>query len=151
MVTANEEPQEMTLLDHLLMTLRQDMNNAKGQSKFYDLFLNSTFYVPNLDKQDLGEDAVQLEEGQVMPLIIESEGNDYLMLFDTKERLQAWSPSGSTWVEVPGYVLAATSMPPLHWALNVGTEYSKQFHPDEIAWLREIVERCNAEAVTEEE
>ncbi|WP_408059124.1 SseB family protein, partial [Trichlorobacter lovleyi] len=41
------------------------------------------------------------------------------------------------------YVLAATTMPPLHIAMNVGTEYSKQFLPDEITWLREVVERCN--------
>jgi hypothetical protein len=42
-------------------------------------------------------------------------------------------------------------MPPLHWALNVGSEYSKQFLPDEIAWLREVVERCNEAAATQEE
>ena len=35
---------------------------------------------------------------------------------------------------------------PLHWALNVGTDFSKQFLPDEIAWLREVVEQCNAAA-----
>jgi len=28
----------------------------------------------------------------------------------------------------------------------VGTPYAKQFLPDEIAWLRDVVERCNAEA-----
>jgi hypothetical protein len=75
---------------------------------------------------------------------MESDGNDYLMLFDTRERLTAWSETEVTCVEVPGHVLAATSMPPLHWALNVGTDYSKQFVPDEIAWLRQSVERCNA-------
>jgi hypothetical protein len=75
---------------------------------------------------------------------MESDGNDYLMIFDTKERLTAWSEKEVACVEVPGHVLAATSMPPLHWALNVGTDYSKQFVPDEIAWLRQSVERCNA-------
>jgi len=48
-------------------------------------------------------------------------------------------------------VIAATTMPPLHLALNVGTEYSKQFLPDEIAWLREVVERCNEAATSQEE
>jgi hypothetical protein len=38
------------------------------------------------------------------------------------------------------------SEPPLHWALNVGTECSKTFVPEEISWLRDIVEKCNAEA-----
>jgi hypothetical protein len=82
----------------------------------------------------------------VLPLVIEAEGNDYLMLFDTKERLLSWAQTDAPFVEVPGHVLAATTMPPLHWALNVGTEYSKSFLPEEIAWLREVVERCNEAA-----
>jgi len=144
-----EKPQEMTGLDQALQTLRLDMDDATRQSKFYDLFLNTTFCVPTLDQQELdGESA--LEEGQVLPLIIESEGNDYLMIFDTEERLKAWAADNVKWVGVPGYVLAATTMPPLHLALNVGTEYSKQLHPDEIAWLREAVERCNEAAAQEE-
>jgi peptidyl-prolyl cis-trans isomerase C len=73
------------------------------------------------------------------------------MLFDTEERLKSWATDDVKWVGVPGYVLAATTMPPLHWALNVGTEHSKQFLPDEIAWLREVVERCNEAAKTQEE
>lgn len=150
MVAAAEIPQEMTPLDHALEALRQDMNDAKGQSRFYDIFLNSSFFVPTLDEQTHGDAAADLQEGQVLPLIIESEGNDYLMLFDTSERLQTWTHAESKWVEVPGHILAATTMPPLHWALNVGTEYSKQFLPDEIAWLREVVERCNAAAAAEE-
>ncbi len=135
----------MTELDKALEVMRQDMNNGKNQSKYYDLFLNSTFIVPKLDEHDPGGANGELADGQVLPMIIESEGNDYLMLFDSKERLYAWAEAEVDSVEVPGFVLAATTMAPLHWALNVGTSYSKQFVPDEIAWLREVVERCNAE------
>ncbi len=149
MVAAESTP-EMTELDKALEALRLDMDNAKGQSKFYDIFLNATFCVPTLDQQELGDSAEAPEEGQVLPLIIESEGNDYLMLFDTEERMKSWAQDDVKWVGVPGYVLAATTMPPLHWALNVGCEYSKQFLPDEIAWLREVVERCNEAAAAEQ-
>lgn len=137
----------MTELDRALEQLRQDMNDPKGQSKYYDLFLNATFFVPTLDLQAPergGEGAV---EGDVLPLVIESDGDDYLMLFDTRERLNDWAQAEVDCVEVPGHVLAATTMPPLHWALNAGTEFSKRFLPDEIAWLKEVVERCNASAV----
>jgi hypothetical protein len=150
MVASTEQTQELTGLDQALQTLRLNMEDAKRQSTFYDLFLNTTFCVPTLDQQEL-DGAPAPEEGQVLPLIIESEGNDYLMLFDTEERLKNWAGAEVTWVGVPGYVLAATTMPPLHLALNVGTEYSKQFLPDEIAWLREVVERCNAAAPAPEE
>ena len=135
----------MTVLDDALVVLRQDITDAQSQSKFYDLFLNWTFYVPTLDPASI-PDGPQLEEGQVLPLVMESDGHDYLMLFDTKERLVAWAEAEVPHVEVPGYFLAATSIPELRWALNVGTEYSKEFVPDEIAWLKDVVEKNNADA-----
>ncbi len=136
------EPQQAASLDQALDALRQDMGNAASQSQFYDLFLNTTFCVPTVDPKDL-EGEMTLEEGQVLPMIMESEGNDYLMIFDSEERLKAWAGADVKWLGVPGHVLAATTMPPLHIAMNVGTEYSKQFLPDEIAWLRDVVEQCN--------
>jgi len=135
----------MTELDQALELLRLDMNDSKNQSTYYDLFLNTTFFVPKLEEESAGAELNDVDR-QVMPVVIESEGNDYLMLFDRKERMFEWAESEIDSVEVPGFVLAATTMPPLHWALNVGTPYSKQFHPDEIAWLREVVEQCNAKA-----
>ena len=148
MVETTQSAQELTALDLALQELRVDMDDAKRQSDFYDIFLNTTFCVPTFDPKEL-DDAPAAEEGQVLPLIIESEGNDYLMIFESAERLKNWAGADATWVGVPGHVLAATTMPPLHMAMNVGCEYSKQFLPDEIAWLREVVERCNAEAATE--
>jgi hypothetical protein len=136
----------MTELDLALETLRQDMNDAKSQSTYYDLFLNTTFFVPIQDAGSVEGAAEVMDDGDVLPLVIESEGNDYLMLFDTRERLTAWADAEVDCVEIPGHQLAATSIAPLHWALNVGTDYSKQFLPDEIAWLREVVEQCHAAA-----
>jgi hypothetical protein len=140
----------MTELDQALEVLRQDMSDAKSQSRFYDLFLNATFYVPTLDEHSPDGAAAAVEGGEVLPLVIEAEGNDYLMLFDTRERLHAWAQAEAAFVEVPGHVLAATTMAPLRWALNVGTEHSKQFLPDEIAWLKEVVERCIADAAQQD-
>jgi peptidyl-prolyl cis-trans isomerase C len=126
------------------------MDDARSQSKFYDIFLNTTFCVPTLDQQEPGGES-NVDDREVLPLVIESEGNDYLMLFDTEERLKSWAADDAKWVDVPGHVLAATSRPPLHWVLNVGTGYSKQFLPDEIAWLREVVERCSEAAAAPEQ
>ena len=148
-MVATTDSQEMTGLDQALQTLRLDMDDAKSQSKYYDIFLNTTFYVPTLDQQEPGGESA--EEMEALPLVIESDGNDYLILFDTEERLKSWAADNAKWVGVPGHVLAATTRPPLHWALNVGTEYSKQFLPDEIAWLRDVVERCNEAAAAQEQ
>ncbi|WP_342673721.1 SseB family protein, partial [Trichlorobacter lovleyi] len=95
------------------------MSDATAQSKFYDAFLNTLFCVPTLDPKEFkGE--VKIEEGQTLPLIIEADGQDYLMIFDSEERLKGWATGHAQWVKVPGYVLAATTMPPLHIAMNVG-------------------------------
>lgn len=145
--TATERPQEMTPLDRALEALRLDTNDAVAQSEFYDLFLNTTFCVPRLDPREMDNAA---GEGQVLPLIMESDGNDFLMIFDTEERLKDWASEEVAWVGVPGYALTLSTMPPLHLALNVGTDYSKIFIPDEIAWLREAVERCSEEAAAQE-
>ena len=53
MVVATEQPQELTGLDQALQALRLDMTDPKRQSKYYDLFLNTTFCVPALDPQEL--------------------------------------------------------------------------------------------------
>ena len=137
----------MSQLDDALIVLRQDMDNRKSQSKYYDLFLNSTFFVPTMPHEPGPDEAAEdATTDQVAPLIIESEGNDYLMLFDSQERLKAWAKEEVSHVEVSGYVLAVTSADPLHWALNVDTEYAKPFTPAEIAWLKDVVEQCDAEA-----
>jgi hypothetical protein len=145
----------MSQLDDALIQLRLDMDDSKSQSKYYDLFLNATFFVPTMEGvlpeggSGEGEEAVDTE-GQVAPLIMESDGNDYLMIFDSLERLTAWAKSEVPYVEVPGHILAATSAPPLHWALNVDTEFAKPFIPAEIAWLKDVVEQCNAQAAEQQ-
>jgi hypothetical protein len=136
----------MSQLDDALVELRDNMDSPKAQSKYYDLFLNTSFFVPTFQEAADGE----VPEGQVAPLVLEADGNDYLMLFDSIERLNAWAKTEAAYVEVPGHVLAATSRSPLHWALNVETEFSKPFIPSEIEWLRNAVELCNAQAAKQE-
>jgi hypothetical protein len=141
----------MSQLDDALIELRQDMDNTKCQSKYYDLFLNSTFFVPTMEEELTPEQAAEVAStGQVAPLVMVFEGKDYLMLFDSLERLNAWAKEEVSYVEVPGFVLAATSAPPLHWALNVDTEFAKPFIPEEIAWLKGAVDQCNAESAKQQ-
>src|SRR4051794_34235086 len=122
----------MTELDDALVALREDMNDSKNQSRYYDLFLNATFLVPTV------QDDPAAEGGDLCPLVIEANGCDYLVLFDSAEPLHGWAGTEVPYVEVPGHLLAATTVDPLHWALNVGTDFSKTFLPAEIAWLREV-------------
>lgn len=135
----------MTELDQALTRLRADLDDDALKSAYYDLILNGLFFVPTLTLEQARQVAPEAAEaGESLPLVVEANGNDYLMLFDTEERLLAWTKEEVPFAEVPGHVLAKSSMPPLRWALNVATEYSKEFHAEEIAWLREVVEQCEA-------
>lgn len=134
----------LTELDLALAALRLDVDDPKGQSRYYDLFLNTAFFVPTVSSELHGLPMDDLEEGTVMPLVIEAEGSDYLMLFDTREKLNAWAQAEVDFVQVPGHQLAANTMPPLQWALNVGTEHSKRFLSEEIDWLKDVVAQCEA-------
>ena len=137
----------MTDLDKALVAVRTSPDDDASQSAYYDLFLNATFWVPTLSPEQALELAPEAAAaGETMPLVVEAEGIDYLMLFDSPERMAAWTQREVTFVEVPGYFLAETTVPPLNWALNVGTEYSKRFVPEEIAWLRQVAEQCKAAA-----
>ena len=134
----------MTELDQALEALRADHEDPKAQSGFYDLFLNSLFIVPTTDEMIDKEDKSGKDKVEV-PLIIVSEETDYLVFFDNKERLFDWAEKEVPFLQLPGHVLAEMTTDERNWAMNIGTDYNKQFAPDEIAWLKDVVERCKAE------
>jgi hypothetical protein len=134
----------MTELDQALEALRADHEDPKAQSGFYDLFLNSLFIVPTVEEMIDNEDKSGKEKVEV-PLIIVAEETDYLVFFDTQERLFDWAEKEVPFLQLPGHVLAEMTTDELNWAMNIGTDYNKQFAPDEIAWLKDVVERCKAE------
>jgi len=134
----------MTDIDQALESLRANPDDRKAQAGFYDLFLNSSFFVPTANEM-VEVDEKGSPENIEVPLIVESEGTDYLVFFDQKKRLDDWAEKVAPSVHLPGHVLAEMTPAGLHWAMNVGTDYNKQFAPDEIAWLKDVVERCKAE------
>lgn len=136
----------MTDLDLALSLCQQEPEDYDKQTRFYDLFLNSNFYVPTQAEEGKSGEITADDSENAVPLIIDGEGEDYLMLFDREDRLYAWAGAEVSYVLVAGYALARISDPPLHWALNVGSDYPKQFLPDEIGWLRSVVENCEGEA-----
>lgn len=135
----------MTEIDQALDALRANPDDHKAQAGFYDLFLNSSFFVPVINETVRVGDESPAEQIEV-PMIIEADGTDYLVFFDQQQRLDAWAEEEVASVQLPGHVLAEMTPADLHWAMNIGTDYNKQFAPDEIAWLKDVVARCKAEA-----
>jgi len=123
----------MTKIDQALDACRQD---PRAQPLFYDLFLNSLFFIPVVT-----DDSAAEKEGAI-PLLVEAEGNEYLMLFDTIERLTEWADKDAKYVTLPGHLVVEMTIPNIYWAMNYGTEYQKRFELEEIAWLKDIIRQC---------
>jgi len=138
----------VTEFENALAKFLADRNNAESQSGFYNLFLNTNFFLPTVGEQ-AGE-GDKAGKAYAVPLVVEAEEVAYLMLFDSEERLRNWAQEEVDFIEAPGHVLAANSVPQLQWALNVGSEPSKLFQPEEIAWLKEVVAHCEANGRQEE-
>jgi len=128
----------VTPIDQALAAFYTDPENVDTRNDFYRLFLNTDFYLPTFDEATGG---VATGDGaeQALPLIMESDGNDYMMIFDSQERVAAWSEEGVFCITLPGSVLVEMATEGLHLAMNVGSDHSKQFIPEEIAWLKEVV------------
>ncbi len=134
----------MSDLDKALSALRKDPEDRSAQSGFYDLFLNTLFFVPTTNEM-FSPDGDSDEQEVEVPLIIENDGTDYLVFFDQQLRLNDWAEQDAPFVKLPGHVLAEMTTDELHWVMNIGTDHFKEFVPDEIAWLKDAVARCKAE------
>ena len=136
----------MTTLDQALERFRENPEDASCSSKFYELFLDTLFYVPTVKEKLEGAEAVEEEELSV-PMIVEVDGLNYLMLFDTEKRLKAWAEQDAPFLTVPGHMVSEFAAPDLYWAMNVGTDYAKQFVPEETSWIKSVVAQCKSEIV----
>jgi peptidyl-prolyl cis-trans isomerase C len=134
----------MTDLDKAFEALRAKPDDQKAQSGFYDLFLNTLFFVPTA-KEMIQVDEEGTEQETEVPLIIENEGTDYLVFFDQQQRLNDWAEQDAPFVKLPGHLLVEMTTADLNWVMNLGTDHFKPFAPDEIAWLKEVVAHCKAE------
>ena len=128
----------MTELD---LAFEAATKNPKKQPEYYDLFLNSEIFIPTHDVPSEDRRRRAGESETIIPVIVESEGKSYLMLFDSKERLSAWAKREIGFAAIPGHAIVKMMNPSIHWALNVGTGHVKVFVPDEIRWLKESVSR----------
>lgn len=127
----------LTPLDQALKTAQDD---EEARSAYYEKVLNTEFFVPTFEAKTTAKDATEM---RATPLIAEHDGKDYLMLFDTMERMVSWAEGKVTGnLKLPGYMLVEFSTEDLHWALNTGCDYQRIFTPAEIGWLKKVVAQC---------
>ena len=108
----------MTELDLALETAEK---NPEKQAEYYNLFLNSEIFIPTHDAPTEDQCRRASEGETIRPVIVESEGKSYLMLFDLRERLGAWAKREIGFAAILGHVIVKMMNQDIHWALNVGT------------------------------
>lgn len=115
------------------------MQNADEQSAFYNAFFNADLFIPTHTMPEADQQRRADDDESISPIFVESEGVQYLMLFDSKERLSAWAQREIGFVAIPGHAVVEMMNTDFHWVLNAGTKHMKKFVPDEIQWLKEII------------
>lgn len=140
----------MTPLDTALQILREDPESSERRNDFYRLFLSSTFYLPTFD-EETGGVSVNKGDDKMLPLIMEADGENYMMIFDNEDRVAAWAEDGVHCIALPGHVIVEMATDNLHLAMNVGTEQAKQFIPEEISWLKAVVKQGREAAEAEDQ
>lgn len=122
----------MSALDQALEACLQD---ESLQDAYYETILGTDFFVPLQ-----GDDDENSQEGQesVQPLILASDNKHYMMLFDSEERLNEWAKEPTQYAVITGQLAAEVTPPGLHWAVNIGSGFAKEFVPEEIDYLKNL-------------
>lgn len=122
-------------MSELDQALEAYLKDDAQQDAYYALVLANDLYVP---LQADGSEATAETLESVRPLILESDAKHYMMLFDSAERLREWGKEELPYAVITGRLAAEISSPALHWAVNIGSGFAKEFVPEEIAYLKEL-------------
>ena len=132
-------------MNPLDQVLEQCKNRVADQSDYYELFLNTRFFIPVL----LGESSAVTEDGsleeKINPVLLKGDGKSSIMLFDSEERFNSWTNGAVGHVAFLGHAVIALTPPDLHLTVNPGTRFTKEFVPEEIALLKRVVHKCREE------
>lgn len=127
----------MTDLHKALVSMNQDPTNQEKQSDFYNLFLNTTFYLPSVTEILKSKESESKEVS--LPMIIPAEGREYFVLFDTEDRLHVWAGKKVEFLSMPGHAITDFSPATFRWVLNPGSTQSHEFIAEEISWLKKVI------------
>jgi len=135
----------MTPLDQALDAFHADPSHTENRHAFYREFLSTILYIPTYDAERGGVAKGEVDD-QLLPLIMEADGKNYLMVFDLETRVTEWSEEGAHCIALPAHIVVEMATEELYLALNVGTDHTKQFVPEEIAWLKQVVKQSKETA-----
>ncbi|MES2217445.1 MAG: SseB family protein [Pseudomonadota bacterium] len=131
----------MTELDKVIQTAYATTGRQEDVNKVYLALLRSLLFVP-VEKNSV----IVNEEEPFRPLFANIEGNYFMLVFDSNERLAEWAGEhydAMQYVEISGRDVISGVGEQVFVGLNAGTEFYKEFSPDEVKRLKTIVARID--------
>lgn len=128
-------------LDNFIAKAYQNEGKKEDVNKVYLTFLQTLLYVP------VKKDAVNTSDEPFHPLFTKIEDNTYMLVFNTLDRLKNWAGDAidqMNYVELSGHDVVFGINPEVYLCLNVGTEFYKEFSPDEVFHLKKIVAKIQS-------
>ena len=131
----------MTELDEAVQAAFTSNGGQTEANKVYLALLRTLLYVP-VEKSPV---FVSSDE-PFRPLFANVNGNFFMLMFDSQERLANWAGehyAEMNYVEISGRDVVTGVGEQVFLGLNLGTEFYKEFSPDEVKRLKTIVSRID--------
>lgn len=130
----------MTELDSLIAVAYASEGKQEDVNKVYLALLRTLLVIPVKKEVSLNE------EEPFSPLFAKVDDKFFLIAFDSLERLRVWAGDqmdNIAYVELIGREFIAGMSEQVYFCLNLGTDYYKEFSPDEVKRLKMVVSRID--------
>ncbi len=130
----------MTELDKAISAAFASLGKQEDVNKVYLTLLRTPLFIP-VQKEKKVDD-----EEPFRPLFASIEDKIFMLAFDTMERLTSWAGSQfdkMSYVELSGRDVVAGLSEKVYLCINYGTDFYKEFSPDEVKRLKTVVARID--------
>ena len=131
---------EITKLDQVIAAAYASEGKQEDVNKVYLALLQSQLFIPV--KKDLSPH----ETEPFVPLFAKIEDRYFLLAFDTLDRLHTWAGDQRDhmgYIELSGHDWVMGANEQVNLCLNLGSDYYKEFSPDEVKRLKMILARID--------
>lgn len=122
----------------------EESNPEENAAYFYEVFLNSEIHIPGVSENHQEGEHITEKEDNLQLEVYEHEGNKFIYMFDTKERIGEFYQEEKHVITMLGYdwlnVLEKNST---ILVLNPKSTSQRMFEADEVEWL---LSNVNSEA-----
>jgi hypothetical protein len=131
----------MTELDEAVQAAFTSSGGRSEVNKVYLALVRTLLFVP-VEKNPV----IISEDEPFRPLFANVNGNYFMLVFDSQDKLANWAGehyADMNYVEISGRDVIAGVGDQVFLGLNLGTDFYKEFSPDEVKRVKTIVARID--------